>query len=226
MTSANILNRVERACAQLHQDGQPVTFTAVAAATGLGRTTLYRNPDLRAVIDQHRHRAATSGTLTGLTDEIATLRTAVEASPIGYASTRNNSDTSPPRKVEVLTGQTPEIKIISRIMLRQLSGRVVLGTRPDRATQPQTLADPHRAGQRAVRVLRDLPQPTPPTQRPGHAHPDRVREALYPRHRVRTQQPDSAKTGAHQGPLMLEACVLESGVSLIGAQRPAPGLSG
>jgi hypothetical protein len=79
MTSATTLNRVERACAQLHRDGQPVTFTAVAAATGLGRTTLYRDPTLRAVIDQHRHRAATGGTLTGLTDEIATLRTALEA---------------------------------------------------------------------------------------------------------------------------------------------------
>ena len=79
MTNTNILNRVERACTQLHHDGQPVTFTAVAATTGIGRTTLYRNPDLRAVIDQHRHRANTGGTLTGLTDEIATLRTAVEA---------------------------------------------------------------------------------------------------------------------------------------------------
>ncbi|WP_219419806.1 DUF6262 family protein [Pseudonocardia nigra] len=79
MTSANILNRVERACAQLRHDGHKVTFTAVAAATGLGRTTLYRDPTLRAVVDQHRHRAATSGTLTGLADEIATLRTAVEA---------------------------------------------------------------------------------------------------------------------------------------------------
>ena len=79
MTSANTLNRVERACAQLHHDGQQVTFTAVAATTGLGRTTLYRDSTLRAVIDQHRHRGATNGTLTGLTDEIATLRTAVEA---------------------------------------------------------------------------------------------------------------------------------------------------
>ena len=79
MTSTNTLNRVERACAQLHHDGQTVTFTAVAAPTGLGRTTLYRDPTLRAVIDEHRHRAATSGTLTGLTDEIATLRTALEA---------------------------------------------------------------------------------------------------------------------------------------------------
>jgi hypothetical protein len=78
MTSANTLHRVERACAQLRHDGAKVTFTAVAA-TGLGRTTLYRDPTLRAVIEQHRHHAATSGTLTGLTDEIATLRLAVEA---------------------------------------------------------------------------------------------------------------------------------------------------
>ena len=78
MTNASTLQQVERACAELRRDGHDVTFTAVATATGLGRTTLYRDPTLRAVIDQHRHRAATSGTLTGLTDEIATLRTAVE----------------------------------------------------------------------------------------------------------------------------------------------------
>jgi hypothetical protein len=79
VTTANIVNRVERACAQLRHDGKKVTFTAVAATSGLGRTTLYRDPTLRALIDQHRHQAAASGTLTGLTDEIATLRTAVEA---------------------------------------------------------------------------------------------------------------------------------------------------
>lgn len=78
MTTASTLNRVERACTELHRDGQPVTFTAVAARTGLGRTTLYRNPALRAVIDEHRHRAATSGTLTSLTDEITTIRTALD----------------------------------------------------------------------------------------------------------------------------------------------------
>jgi hypothetical protein len=79
MTSTATLNRVERACAALHHHGQPVTFTAVAARTGLGRTTLYRNPTMRAVIDRYRHHASTGGTLTGLTDEIATLRTALEA---------------------------------------------------------------------------------------------------------------------------------------------------
>jgi Family of unknown function (DUF6262) len=79
MTDTNTLNRVERACAQLHQDGQPVTFTAVASRTGLGRSTLYRDPTIRAVIDERRQRTADSGTVTGLTDEIATLRTALDA---------------------------------------------------------------------------------------------------------------------------------------------------
>lgn len=79
MTNTGRLNRVERACAQLRHDGEDVTFTAVAAATGLGRTTLYRDPVIRAVIEEHRHHTATTGTLAGLTDELATLRAALDA---------------------------------------------------------------------------------------------------------------------------------------------------
>ncbi|TDD07764.1 hypothetical protein E1292_12810 [Nonomuraea deserti] len=79
MTSSDTLHRVEKACAQLHRDGQPVTFIAVAHLTGLGRTTLYRSATLRAVIEENRRRAATNGTLTGLLDEIRTLQTALEA---------------------------------------------------------------------------------------------------------------------------------------------------
>ena len=79
MNSASAQARADKACAQLRHDGQPVTFTAVAAITGIGRTTLYRNPALRAIVEDHRHRAADTGTLTGITDEIALLRTAVDA---------------------------------------------------------------------------------------------------------------------------------------------------
>lgn len=78
MSSESALGRVDRACAQLRSDGTPVTFTAVAATAGLGRTTLYRNPALRAVIDDHCRRDG-SGTLAGITDEIALLRTALDA---------------------------------------------------------------------------------------------------------------------------------------------------
>ncbi len=73
------LDRVERACAQLLQAGQQVTFIAVADAADIGRATLYRDPQLRAVIDEHRTRQADARTLTGLAHEIAHLRTALEA---------------------------------------------------------------------------------------------------------------------------------------------------
>jgi ligand-binding SRPBCC domain-containing protein len=79
MTDTSTLNRVERACTQLHHEGHTVTFTAVATITGLGRSSLYRDPTIRAVIEQHRHRTADSGSITGLTDEIATLRAALNA---------------------------------------------------------------------------------------------------------------------------------------------------
>jgi hypothetical protein len=45
----------------------------------VARTTLYRNPTLRALIEEHRHRAAQAATLSGLADDVAALRTAVEA---------------------------------------------------------------------------------------------------------------------------------------------------
>jgi hypothetical protein len=73
------LVRVERACAQLQRAGQQVTFIAVADRAGLARATLYRDPQLRAVIDEHRTRQTEARTLTGLAHEIAHLRTALEA---------------------------------------------------------------------------------------------------------------------------------------------------
>jgi hypothetical protein len=73
------LARVEQACTNLAAAGRPVTFTAVAAAAGVGRATLYRDPQLRAVVEEHRTHQADARTLSGLTAEIAHLRTAVEA---------------------------------------------------------------------------------------------------------------------------------------------------
>jgi hypothetical protein len=71
--------KVEQACADLIANEQPVTFAQIAARTGLGRTTLYRNASLRALVEEHRHRAAQAGTLSGLAEDIAALRTALEA---------------------------------------------------------------------------------------------------------------------------------------------------
>ncbi len=63
----------------LLQAGQQVTFLAVADLAGVGHATLYRDPDLHAVIDEHRTRQADARTLTGLAHEIAHPRTALEA---------------------------------------------------------------------------------------------------------------------------------------------------
>jgi hypothetical protein len=77
--SNNTLRRVEQACTHLVDTGEQVAFTAVAARTGLARTTLYRNQRLRAVVEEHRARQAEARTLSSLTSEIAHLRTALEA---------------------------------------------------------------------------------------------------------------------------------------------------
>ena len=79
MNRAGNLGRAEQACSELAADGQPVTFTAVAERTGIGRATLYRDTALRALIDDHRQRSASANTITGLADDIAALRTAIEA---------------------------------------------------------------------------------------------------------------------------------------------------
>lgn len=79
MTPQERRQHVEDACAASILAGQPVTFDDVAARTGLGRATLYRNPDLRRIIEEHRTRGKEAHTLSGLTTEIAHLRIAVDA---------------------------------------------------------------------------------------------------------------------------------------------------
>jgi hypothetical protein len=73
------LVRVEAACAELAAVGQPVTFAEVAGRARISRTTLYRRPDLRAVIEEHRARGRDATTLTGLAVQIDQLRRSLEA---------------------------------------------------------------------------------------------------------------------------------------------------
>ncbi|HTP30267.1 MAG TPA: hypothetical protein VMK12_32000 [Anaeromyxobacteraceae bacterium] len=79
MTSPETLARVERACAELVRDAEPVSFTNVAARAQISRTTLYRDDNLRAVVDEHRRRNHDPRSLTGIVAEVGHLRTAVEA---------------------------------------------------------------------------------------------------------------------------------------------------
>ena len=66
---------IERACNDLARAGRPITFTAIAAITGISRSTLYRNAGLRAIIEHHKNTP--EGPITAITDDVATLRAAV-----------------------------------------------------------------------------------------------------------------------------------------------------
>jgi hypothetical protein len=79
MTPEQRRQYVEDACAALILAGQPVTFDTIAAGTELGRATLYRNRELRAIIEEHRAHSREAHTLSGLSTEIAHLRTALDA---------------------------------------------------------------------------------------------------------------------------------------------------
>ena len=70
---------VERACRHLLTTGAAITFDAIAAHAGIGRATLYRRPELRAIIEGHRQEGREALTLTGLQVQIDQLRLALEA---------------------------------------------------------------------------------------------------------------------------------------------------
>jgi DNA polymerase III delta prime subunit len=71
--------RVEQACIELAAADGPITFVAVAERAGVARVSLYRNPALRGVVEEHRARAREAHSLIGLAGEVANLRLAVEA---------------------------------------------------------------------------------------------------------------------------------------------------
>ena len=83
---------------------------------------------------------------------------------------------------------------VDRRLLRQRHDRILLGQNANRATQPQTMEDAHRAGQRDLRLPGDLPQPPTASFRPRHAHSDRVRTAT-PIRPTRGLKPSMATLG-------------------------------
>jgi hypothetical protein len=77
--SNELPHRVEQACAELLAAGEEITFDTVAARARVGRATLYRRPELRALVEEHRLRGREALTLTGLAVEIDQLRTSLQA---------------------------------------------------------------------------------------------------------------------------------------------------
>ena len=72
--------------------------------------------------------------------------------------------------------RTGPIHEIRRRLFRQRRRRSVLGPDASRTSQPSTVADPYRTGQRHLRIPRDLPQPPETPLQPGNANTDRIRE--------------------------------------------------
>jgi AcrR family transcriptional regulator len=73
------LARVEQACIDLVSSGESITLDAVAARAGIGRATIYRHPELQAIVTEHRRHGETALTLTGLAVELDQLRKGLEA---------------------------------------------------------------------------------------------------------------------------------------------------
>jgi predicted DNA-binding transcriptional regulator AlpA len=73
------LPAVRSACAELLQAGERVTFPRVAERTGISRATLYRQRELRELIDEHRHPSGEPLTVTALAAQIDQLRDTLDA---------------------------------------------------------------------------------------------------------------------------------------------------
>ena len=56
------LKKASEAIARLDSSGQPVNFSAVAAAAGVSRASLYRDPDIRDLISRIRSAPSRSAT--------------------------------------------------------------------------------------------------------------------------------------------------------------------
>lgn len=52
-----IQNRVQAALAELAAEGKALSFYQVSQRAGVARSTLYRNPQLRALVEQARYAA-------------------------------------------------------------------------------------------------------------------------------------------------------------------------
>lgn len=75
----DLIDRIEHACQDLLAAGQPITFAEVSSRVGAGRATLYRRPELRSLIEEHRRHDRDPRTLTGLATQIEQLHATLEA---------------------------------------------------------------------------------------------------------------------------------------------------
>jgi hypothetical protein len=74
----DLLRHVEQAWLELVDSGDAVTFDAVATRAGVGKATLDRRTELRALVEEHRLRGREALTLSGLAVQIDQLRRSLE----------------------------------------------------------------------------------------------------------------------------------------------------
>jgi len=98
--------RVRTACEALAATGADITFTAVAAKSGISRATCYRRRELRAIIDSYRSRHGGLLTLTGLADRVDNLTQALDA--VAAKVRRQEEEIRAFRRRETPTSTRPE----------------------------------------------------------------------------------------------------------------------
>ena len=86
--------RVEQACQQLLTAGAEVTFGEVATRVGIGRATLYRRPELRAIVEEHRQRGGTHSPSPACRSRSTSSAQPWKPSQPTPADTKKNSDDS------------------------------------------------------------------------------------------------------------------------------------
>ena len=77
--SENLVTRVESACTQLVEGGDAVTFVSVSTRSRIAKATLYRRPELRAIVEEHRREDREAHSLSGIVAELDLLRQGLEA---------------------------------------------------------------------------------------------------------------------------------------------------
>jgi hypothetical protein len=88
------LRKASDAIADLDSSGQPVNFSAVAAAAGVSRASLYRDPAIRDLINRMRSgpsRAATTRTAQRATNESLRARLDTARAEIARLRTENTT---------------------------------------------------------------------------------------------------------------------------------------
>ena len=122
VTSPDTLARVERS-APSFRDGQPVSFTNVAERAQISRTTLYRDENLRVVVEDHRQRSHDPRSLSESWPRSVTSATPWRLSPsVRSEATKNNCAASTEHGAPADQPPTPQLAESSATISRLMSG--------------------------------------------------------------------------------------------------------